>query len=118
MYMPGRRRTGSRPSRTVMCSDVYEALAMSISVQQRRWWRRRQRLGRRHAHDLGLALQRVPLAGAGGDVEAAGADRQLLAVVGLGDDHVLVLGAPDAEADDGLGARLDDGDAAARVREL
>jgi hypothetical protein len=28
MYMPGRRRPGSRPSRTVMCSDVYEVEAI------------------------------------------------------------------------------------------
>src|SRR6266496_1441655 len=118
MYMPGRRRTGSRPSRTVMCSEVYEALAMSISVEERGWRGWRERLGRRHARDLGLALERVPLAAARGDAETTGTDGQLLAVLGLGDEDIFVLGAADAEADDRLGARLDDGDAASGVRQL
>src|SRR5215211_1824278 len=33
MYMPGRSRTGSRPSRTVMSLAVYEALAMKKALQ-------------------------------------------------------------------------------------
>src|SRR5512133_2677636 len=76
MYMPGRRRTGSRPCRTVMCSAVYD-LSAAISVDQLGLGG--GRLGEQHPHHGRLARQGVPTAAARGDVVAAGADRDLLA---------------------------------------
>src|ERR1700730_9119140 len=35
MYIPGRRRTGSRPSRTVMSFAEYEALAMAFPITKK-----------------------------------------------------------------------------------
>src|SRR5262245_40012316 len=95
MYMPGRRRTGSSPCRTVMWSALYcWVAAMSgqfvISVEQLAL-RRFRRLGRRHRDDLRALGQRMTLAPARRHVEPPRADRQLLAAFGLGDDHVARL---------------------------
>src|SRR6188472_1866033 len=38
MYIPGRRRTGSRPSRTVMSFAVYVASVMKKALQFQRNW--------------------------------------------------------------------------------
>src|SRR5450432_4674529 len=121
MYMPGRRRTGSSPSRTVMSSEVYPVDAIVVKVGGRRTVqedRRRHRQRDGGAHDLGLALQGVSFSASPGDAEAARTDRDLLAVVRLGDQHVFVARAAYAEADHRGFTDLDDGDAAPGGGEL
>src|SRR3990170_1284042 len=114
MYIAGRLRTGSRPSRTWMLFAVY---SLDISVHLRRG--ERGDLDRRR-HDLegGALGDLVALATARGRPVAAGADLDDLAARALDHEGDLLLALGHAHADQAIvGAHLDHGDAAARVGE-
>src|SRR5262245_42614785 len=120
MYMPGRMRTGSRPSRTWTSAPVY-LLVCAISVHSLAAFGVRERLNRDrlfHRHEActlddlaALATARTDLLRIGMQLEA------LAALLGLDREHI-ALHARD-EADHGVVRRgLDHGDAATRAFEL
>src|SRR4051812_17647428 len=128
MYMPGRLRTGSRPSRTWISSPVYLLCAI-FDPHCRRYGLidtlstlgvgERLDLDRRRHHDelrplddlVAPAASSLDLLGIGGDLEP------LAALLGL--DHELVaLGAGDEADHQVVVVGLDHGDAAAGALEL
>src|SRR5262245_26463976 len=132
MNMPGRLRTGSRPSRTWISSPVYLAVAISPSLyvtfgghrvlihslsalgvgQRLDLDRARHRNERRALDDLvALAAARLDLLGIGGELEA------LAALLGL-DDQLVALHAGDEADHHVVVVGLDHGHAAARALEL
>src|SRR3569623_1218664 len=120
MYMPGRLRTGSRPSRTWISSAVYlEALAISVHFlatlgvrQGLDGHRLRHDPQRRLLHDL------VALAAASRRLLRGGLLRQVLAtLLGLEVQHVALAAGDEADHRIVFGD-LDHRDAAARTFEL
>src|ERR1700753_3553563 len=120
MYMPGRLRTCSSPSRTWMSSPVY-LLAFAISVHSLAALGVRERLDRdgfRRRDQRRLLDDLVALAAARADLFRIGLLRVFLAAL-LGLQHEHVAFAAGDEADHGIVVGdFDDGHAAARTFEL
>src|SRR3569623_1954568 len=120
MYMPGRLRTGSRPSRTWMSSPVYyDAEAISVHSLAALGVREGlERHGLRRRDQRALLHDLVSLASARRDLLRIRLLREVLAaLLGLELEHV-ALAAGD-ERDDHVGSGdLDHGDAAAGAFEL
>src|SRR5690242_2621151 len=88
MYMPGRMRTGSRPSRTWMSSPVYLLLAAAILVHSLAALGVREGLdghGRRHEAQRRALDDLAALAAARADLLRIGVELELLAAL-LGRD--------------------------------
>src|SRR5687767_3357345 len=119
MYMPGRLRTGSRPSRTWISSPVYLVCAISVHpLPARRIRQRLDRDGLGHEHEADALHDLMALAAARRDFLRVRVDGDLLAaLVGLDLERV-ALHAGD-EADDRVVVRcLDHGDTTAGSLEL
>src|SRR5437763_606228 len=120
MYMPGRLRTGSRPSRTWISSAPYFVVC-AISVHSLPALGVRERLDRHGFgnHDEVRALDDLTaLAAARADLLRIGLELELLAaLLGLDAQHVALAAGHEADHHVVFG-RLDHGDAAARTFEL
>src|ERR1044071_431396 len=119
MYMPGRLRTGSSPSRTWISSPVYLVCAMSIHSLSALGVGERLDRDRPGYDDERRALDDlVALAAAALDLLRIGGDLELLAGL-LGREHELVALEPGDEADHHVVVLgLDHRHAAARPLEL
>src|SRR5688572_20722831 len=115
MYIAGRLRTGSSPSRTWMSFAVYVPLAMSVHPRRREG----RHLHRRRDRLDGLPLEELAaLAAARGDVVARRPDLDPLARRGLEDERLLLGAAGHAHGGDAVAlAHLDHRDAAPGVGE-
>src|SRR5688572_33111926 len=99
MYMPGRLRTGSSPSRTWISSPVYFVCAISVhSLPAGRVRERLDRDGLRHELEADALHYLVALAAARGDFLGIRAHGDFLAaLVGLDLEHVALHAGDEAD---------------------